>query len=52
MIAKNKVVHHKDRASFDKVDALHKKGEGRWVTINGQHKFVAVQKGKKSNKKK
>ena len=47
MKAKNKIVHHKDRADFDKVDAMYKKGEGHWVTINGQHRFVAVQKGKK-----
>ena len=52
MKAKNKIVHHKDRASFDKVDALYKKGEGHWVTINGQHRFVAVQKNKKTTKKK
>lgn len=52
MKAKNKIVHHKDSASFDKVDALYKKGEGHWVTINGQHKFVAVQKNKKTTKKK
>lgn len=34
-------VHHKDRAKFDKVNALRKSGEGRWVTVNGQHMYVA-----------
>lgn len=51
MKAKNKIIHKKDRAGFDKIDALRKKGEGRWVTINGQHKFVAVDKTKKTKKK-
>ena len=51
MKAKNKIVHHKDRASFDDINARYKKGEGRWVTINGQHKFVAVDKTKKTKKK-
>lgn len=38
-------VHHKDRANFDKVDSLNKKaGKGRWVTINGRHKFISEDK--------
>lgn len=41
MGGKSKKVTKKDRAKFDKIDAMYKKGEGRWVTINGQHKFVA-----------
>ena len=40
-------VHYKERAKFDKVDALRKKDEGHWVTINGQHKYVANDKKKK-----
>lgn len=40
-------VRNKDRAKFDKIDAMYKNGEGRWVTINGQHKFIAVDKKKR-----
>ena len=40
-------VHKKDRAKFDKVNALRRKDEGHWVTINGQHMFVANDKKKK-----
>ena len=40
-------VHKKDRPKFDDVNALRKKDEGRWVTINGQHKFIANDKKKR-----
>lgn len=40
-------VHPKDRAKFDKVDALRKKDEGKWITVNGQHMFVANDKKKR-----
>lgn len=48
MGGKSKVIRKKDRAKFDKVNALYKKDEGRWVTISGQHKFIANDKKKKS----
>lgn len=46
---KNKpnIVHHKDRPKFDKINALRKEGEGRWVTINGKHMYVANDKKRK-----
>lgn len=40
-------VHPKDRAKFDKVNALRRKDEGHWVTVNGQHMFVANDKKKR-----
>lgn len=46
MSVKTKKVTKKDRAKFDKVGAMYKKGEGRWVTVNGQHKFIANDKKK------
>ena len=50
MKPKEHKVTKKERAKFDKIDAMYKSGEGRWVTINGQHKFVAVDKTKKKRK--
>jgi len=40
-------VHPRDRAKFDKVNALRKKDEGEWITVNGQHMFVAKDKKRK-----
>ena len=40
-------VHKKDRPKFDKVNALRRKDEGHWVTVNGQHMFVSNDKKKK-----
>ena len=39
-------VNPRDRAKFDKSDALRKKDEGEWITVNGQHMYVAKQKKK------
>ena len=35
-----KTVPGKRRAKFDKVNALDLKKRGRWVTVNGKHKFI------------
>lgn len=30
----------KDLASFDGAKPMYKSSEGRWVTVNGRHKFI------------
>ena len=47
MGGKSKVIRKKDRPKFDKVNALYKKDEGHWVTVNGRHMFVATDKKKR-----
>lgn len=49
MGSKNKPnkVKKKDRAKFDKVNAMYREGEGHWVTVNGQHLYVAQDKKKR-----
>ena len=40
-VKKGKVVRKKNMAKFDKVDSLNKEAKkGRWVTVNGRHKFI------------
>ena len=46
--AKENIVRKRKKASFDKADMLNKGvKKGRWVTVNGQHKFIEDKKGKK-----
>ena len=39
-------VSYKERPKFDKINALRKKDEGEWITVNGQHLYVAKDKKK------
>lgn len=42
---KQNVVSKKNTPKFDKVDSLNKDvKKGRWVTINGRHKFIEDKK--------
>ena len=41
------IVRHRERAKFDDANALRKKDEGHWVTVNGKHMYVANDKKKR-----
>lgn len=52
MANKTRKSHKSKLAQYDKIKSMYGPSEGRWITVNGKHKFIKDDKKKDTSKKK